>query len=985
MKICPQCNIEYQDNMKFCPECGSKLETMTNVCLRCGTTYKEGQKFCPECGINLDTHNADIEYVENTNELENQYVKLVDIHHKDWEYSYQERENAFSNIVTMAESGYPKAMLYVGKYYFDKYKFDCDYSNEEEEDITIASAWLHKVLPYYFMEVNVDNMEAQCILADCYFHGYGVERDYDTTVMWYCKAAEIGSIEAMCSLGALYLHGWTTDDYWEYDEDENKVDKVINIDIAKAIDWYTKAAMSGSVYAQCHLGDLYSGLVNNQYCYYIMTVSVDYNKAIKWYTKAIELGSIEAVISLSNLYRNKIKDNKKAIEWLEKAAFANSIHAILELGDYYDYIKEYVKAINWYKKLLHMDYDHNDANWKIGDCYYRLKDYKTAILYYSRVPEDKEDITKKIGDCYFGDNNFHKAIEWYKKAISYGYYVNGKIGDCYCKLYDYSMAVHYYEVGIDGDNGESDQFRGLGDCYFYGRGKDKNYALAYQYYKKAINISLWWGNDKAQYKIDHFYNDKGQYIGDVHKYSIFVVDNKMGIISISKNNGLQQILVPAKYDVIYPYINDHAIIKKGNSYGLIDKSGKETVPATYLCLSPTKDDGIYYVQEHGRDCYTIDVNNVRLSIIPTRDLREEALKAKLSSKLGVEEDISVEYTTNSQLVAYSKESERSKYGTPTYYYNTLLEKVICVSTRVRIVNDDKLIVKDMVSGKTGIMDITGRQLTPAIYDDIFYCATTEKNIPENLLEARKDGKSGYIDFYGNTKIPFVYNSCGTFFNGLAWVSNEKGRLGLIDKSGHIVEPLIHHSIELVFNMWIIKDKDLFDEHYSVFGKPKDYVNQSNNHTRFSFNIFHDPYLVGVETCTHKRGVTDLRGNIVIPAIYDDIAFWQTMYKGVIVGKNGYYGVIDLDNNVLVPLEYNCLSTVEVIKDDKKVVYYCGQKNGLFGVLDDKFNICIPFMYSRFNYNKTYNSFVVESNQKKAMISLDNSILIPFCSHYITTV
>lgn len=30
MKICPQCYIEYQDNMKFCPECGSKLNSTDN-------------------------------------------------------------------------------------------------------------------------------------------------------------------------------------------------------------------------------------------------------------------------------------------------------------------------------------------------------------------------------------------------------------------------------------------------------------------------------------------------------------------------------------------------------------------------------------------------------------------------------------------------------------------------------------------------------------------------------------------------------------------------------------------------------------------------------------------------------------------------------------------------------------------------------------------------------------------------------------------
>ena len=47
---CPKCQFENPDGIKFCVECGNKLEI---TCPECGFSNSPSFKFCGECGHNL--------------------------------------------------------------------------------------------------------------------------------------------------------------------------------------------------------------------------------------------------------------------------------------------------------------------------------------------------------------------------------------------------------------------------------------------------------------------------------------------------------------------------------------------------------------------------------------------------------------------------------------------------------------------------------------------------------------------------------------------------------------------------------------------------------------------------------------------------------------------------------------------------------------------------------------------------------------------
>jgi len=47
---CPKCQFENPENLKFCGECGAKLE---KICPHCNSSNPPQFKFCGECGHDL--------------------------------------------------------------------------------------------------------------------------------------------------------------------------------------------------------------------------------------------------------------------------------------------------------------------------------------------------------------------------------------------------------------------------------------------------------------------------------------------------------------------------------------------------------------------------------------------------------------------------------------------------------------------------------------------------------------------------------------------------------------------------------------------------------------------------------------------------------------------------------------------------------------------------------------------------------------------
>lgn len=50
---CKNCNAEFADDAKFCPQCGARVDGKTE-CRFCGREIEENAVFCMYCGRRLD-------------------------------------------------------------------------------------------------------------------------------------------------------------------------------------------------------------------------------------------------------------------------------------------------------------------------------------------------------------------------------------------------------------------------------------------------------------------------------------------------------------------------------------------------------------------------------------------------------------------------------------------------------------------------------------------------------------------------------------------------------------------------------------------------------------------------------------------------------------------------------------------------------------------------------------------------------------------
>ena len=93
---------------------------------------------------------------------------------------------------------------------------------------------------WYSDAANEGQPVAQLKVANYYFEGKGVKRDYSKACSWYLKASVYNNAEALSKLADLYKEGLGTD-----------------VDLNESFNLYTRAAEAGDVDAKYNLGVIY--------------------------------------------------------------------------------------------------------------------------------------------------------------------------------------------------------------------------------------------------------------------------------------------------------------------------------------------------------------------------------------------------------------------------------------------------------------------------------------------------------------------------------------------------------------------------------------------------------------------------------------------------------------------------------------------------------------------------------------------------------
>jgi len=232
--------------------------------------------------------------------------------------------------------------------------------------------------------------EAQYALGLMYIDGKAVNKDVNTAVQWFLKAARQDHAEAQYRLGEMYRNGigvqtnnkeaklWLSK---AADSGLGKASDVLQI-ILKAekkriLDNESKTLQSSPIYPFLDLAK--QGDVDAKHKVGVMYLAgdkapKDVNEGIRWLQSAANNDHMLSQITLANIYFNGTynveKDHFVAAKWFHKAAENGNAEAQYQLGNLHrkglGVDKSNAKAVKWFR--LAAKQGHTNARQQLGGC-----------------------------------------------------------------------------------------------------------------------------------------------------------------------------------------------------------------------------------------------------------------------------------------------------------------------------------------------------------------------------------------------------------------------------------------------------------------------------------------------------------------------------------------------------------------------------------------------------------------------------------------
>ena len=205
-------------------------------------------------------------------------------------------------------------------------------------------------------------------------------------------------------------------------------------------------------------------------------------------------GNIDIISSLAKGYEKQGR-LKEAITLLEKAKnneeFYNNKSKIFQLAFYYEKNKELTKAIEYFKKVLHLDKKNVDALLHIGYIYHSIKENVKAFKCFKQVLNlEKNNFLGfyGLGRLYQSlDNHYHEAINCFKSCLSINpesIKANLQLGIIYLKIKKYDESLNCLNKVKDLDPKNILGLVALGNVYL----EMKKYVEAENYLEEALQL-----------------------------------------------------------------------------------------------------------------------------------------------------------------------------------------------------------------------------------------------------------------------------------------------------------------------------------------------------------------------------------------------------------------------------------------------------------------------------------------------------------------
>ena len=163
---------------------------------------------------------------------------------------------------------------------------------------------------------------------------------------------------------------------------------------------------------------------------------------------------------------------------------------------------------------------------------------------------------------------------------------------------------------------------------------------------------------------------------------------------------------------------------------------------------------------------------------------------------------------------------------------------------------------------------------------------------KGLMCVSKDGKYGFVNYYGEEVIPLIYDSASDFWGDLARVKRGN-KWGFIDTLGNVVVDFIYDNAANFNNglARVVKD--------NLYG----FIDASGREVvPCKYTYAHDFINDSAVVSTEKYGVINKSGELLYPMELDSLVYEDQL---VIVGcKGDYYGILDRDGKEDSPFKYS---------------------------------------------------------------------------------
>ena len=317
-----------------------------------------------------------------------------------------------------------------------------------------------EAIKYLQLATELEHIEANDLLGDCYYWGRGVEVDYGASYDYYLFSAENGYASAQYHVGNAFQYG-----------------KGVTKNIEEAVHWYKKSAEQDCKEGQFVLAE----------CYWY-GIGVDENKeiAVQYYLQSYSDGDVYTGQKLIECYYDGMNVDEHTIKNF--------------INDWVDIDEE----------------DNDEFLFILGEMYFAgnlvEQDYTKAVKCFEKAKEGCEyHMCYHLAECYFYglgvERNLESAIENYQLGA---YNENVYQEKAFNKMYDLLLQGYWndkieedllYNITDDAENGNEKAQLMLANCYYNGYGVDINYTEALSWREKAAEA----GNAQAQFLVAQQY------------------------------------------------------------------------------------------------------------------------------------------------------------------------------------------------------------------------------------------------------------------------------------------------------------------------------------------------------------------------------------------------------------------------------------------------------------------------------------------------